>query len=59
MGYSPWGHKESDTTEANNTFTFHFSWLVYKVAFHSKVIQLYLHTYIYIYVFFLLQIITK
>ena len=23
-GYSPWGSKESDMTEVNNTFTFHF-----------------------------------
>ena len=30
VGYCPWGHKESDTTEA--TIPFHFMWLVTTIS---------------------------
>ena len=40
MGCSPWGHKESDTTEqlSDFTFTFHFHALEKEMAIHSCVL---------------------
>ena len=37
MGYSPWGHKELDTTEFV-TFTLHFDALEKEMATHSSVL---------------------
>ena len=37
MGYSPWGHKESDTTELLH---FHFHALEKEMAAHSNVLAL-------------------
>ena len=36
VGYSPWGHEESDTTDF--TFTFHFHALEKEMATHSSVL---------------------
>ena len=41
MGCSPWGCRESDTTEQlQQTFTFHFHALEKKMATHSSVLVL-------------------
>ena len=37
VGYSPWGHEESDTTDF--TFTFHFHALEKAMATHSSVLD--------------------
>ena len=37
MGYSPWGHEESDTTERLH-FPFHFHALEKEMATHSSVL---------------------
>ena len=37
VGYSPWGHEESDTTERFR-FTFHFHALKKEMATHSSVL---------------------
>ena len=38
VGCSPWGHKESDTTERLSDFTFHFHALEKEMATHSSVL---------------------